>query len=142
MRRLKRNLNGASASLNAISLISEVYHMKQAWRVAVASTDGKIINEHFGRAGEFYILDIQTDGTYAFVGKRPVDPICVGNEHTDDAMAARIGALLDCRAVLVARIGPTAKRALEINKIAVFEEPDVIHDAVTKLGAYFIRTNF
>ncbi|HWQ75316.1 MAG TPA: NifB/NifX family molybdenum-iron cluster-binding protein, partial [Syntrophomonas sp.] len=116
--------------------------MEKKWRVAVASLDGKVINEHFGRAKEFYIVDINQDGTYAFIEKRAVAPLCHSGEHAETAMETTVNALHDCVAVLVSRIGAAAKRTLERNKIAVFEQPDYIENALSKLAAYFIKTKF
>jgi len=116
--------------------------MDRYWRVAIASLDGKVINEHFGRAKAFFIVDIARDGTWHLVEKREVAPLCSGGQHTREAMANHIGALRDCVAVLVSQIGPAARRALEINRIAVFEQPDYIDNALSKLAKYFIKTNF
>jgi len=112
------------------------------WRVAIGSTDGKVINEHFGRARAFLIVDIERDGTITFVETRPVTPLCQGGEHTHQGLEASIDALQDCCAVLVSQIGITARRILELNKIAVFERPDIIENALRKLTQYFIKTNF
>lgn len=111
------------------------------WRVAVASLDGKVINEHFGRAREFFIIDIARDGTYCLVEKREVTPLCSGGRHSPDAMASHIGALHDCVAVLVAQIGTATRRALEQNRITVFEQPDYIDSALSRLAKYFTKTN-
>lgn len=116
--------------------------VKAKWRVAIGSTDGKVINEHFGRARQFLIADIARDGTVTFVENRPVTPLCQSGEHTRQGLEASIAALRDYCAVLVAQIGITAKRALELSKIAVFEEPDIIEGSLKKLADYFIRTNF
>lgn len=116
--------------------------MGKDWRVAVASLDGKVINEHFGRARAFYIFDITRDGTRFFRGERQVTPLCAGGEHTEQGMLESISALKDCTAVLVARIGTVARRALEINHISVFEQPDLIEEALNKLTHYFIQSNY
>jgi predicted Fe-Mo cluster-binding NifX family protein len=115
--------------------------MKKDWRVAVASLDGKVINEHFGRAKEFYIIDIHRDGTYEFYEKRAVVPLCMSGEHSQEALQTSVGALRECVAVLVSQIGTTAKSALELNRISVFEQPDYIEDAISKLTKYFVKTN-
>ena len=115
--------------------------MSKTWRVAVASLDGKVINQHFGRADSFYIVDLQSDGSKQVIEQRNVVPLCVAGEHTDEALLESVTALRDCSAVLVARIGAVAKRALELNKIAVFEQPDYIDDALQKLSKYFIKSN-
>ncbi len=116
--------------------------MERRWRVAVATRDGKVVGEHFGRASAFYIVDISPDGTCGFTEKRPVTPLCQAGEHTEQGLASSVSALSDCCAVLVARIGTSARRALELNRIAVFEQPDLIDSALGKLAKYFIQTNF
>lgn len=116
--------------------------MEKHWRIAVASRDGKVINEHFGRAREFYIIDIAPEGTYTFIEKRCVSPLCMSGEHSQEAMESSVSSLRDCAAVLVSRIGTAAKRSLELNRIAVFEQSDFIEDALSKLAKYFIKTNF
>jgi len=47
-------------------------------KVAVASNDGKVINQHFGHAQEFLIFDLNDDGTFEFVETRENVPTCNG----------------------------------------------------------------
>mgnify|MGYP000929320327 CR=1 FL=1 len=115
--------------------------MSRKWRVAIASLDGKVINEHFGRAQSFLIIDLAPDGTYTLVENRSVIPLCVSGEHTPEALEVSVSALRDCAAVLVARIGMAAKRALEMNRISVFEQPDFIDIALSKLAEYYAKSN-
>jgi nitrogen fixation protein NifX len=116
--------------------------MNKSWRVAIASLDGKVVNEHCGRAKEFLIVEIKPDGTGEFLERRAVMPLCNSGDHSQEALSSCVGALGDCAAVLVARIGPTAKRSLELNGISVFEQPDYIENAISKLAKYFIKTNY
>lgn len=115
--------------------------MREKWRVAIASRDGKVINEHFGRAKEFLIVDIDREGSYEFIERRPVHVLCENGEHSDQGLLDSVAALSDCSIVLVARIGTGAKRALELNHISVFEQPEIIEDALAKLSRYLIKTN-
>ncbi|MDR2933250.1 MAG: dinitrogenase iron-molybdenum cofactor biosynthesis protein [Oscillospiraceae bacterium] len=107
-------------------------------RIAAATTDGKIINEHFGRASAFYIVELDESG-YRFMEKRETAPVCGGGSHDDGAMAKNIALLDDCRAVLVSRAGPGAKRALELQGISVFEIGLPIDEALDKLRAYYYK---
>jgi predicted Fe-Mo cluster-binding NifX family protein len=111
-----------------------------SWRIAVASIDNVLITEHFGRAKWFYILDIEPDGTYATVERRLVNPLCDHGGHSEAGLLGSIEAIKDCIAVLVAVIGPSAKKRLELAGISVFEEPDKVERAVKKLAAYYART--
>jgi predicted Fe-Mo cluster-binding NifX family protein len=111
------------------------------WRVAAASIEGSMVTEHFGRSKFFYIVDIQPDGTFVTLERRDVTPLCEGGGHSQEAFAATARTLDDCVAVLVAKIGPSARKQLELAGIAVFEQPVTIEDAAKKLGAYYSRTN-
>lgn len=111
-----------------------------SWRVAIASLDGVSICEHFGRAKYFYIIDVAADGTGTLAEKRCVTPLCQGGGHSDEGFRTSIDSLKDCVAVLVSKIGPSARRQLELERITVFEQADYIDEAVKKLAVYFART--
>jgi predicted Fe-Mo cluster-binding NifX family protein len=111
-----------------------------SWRVAVASVDNVLITEHFGRAKWFYVLDIEPDGSYATVERRVVNPLCDHGGHSEAGLQGSIDAIKDCVAVLVAVIGPSAKKRLELVGISVFEQPDKVERAVKLLAAYYSRT--
>ena len=110
-----------------------------SWRVAVTSADGVLINQHYGHAAWFLIYDIGTDGTCTLVEKRAVDPWCnsAGRADAEDGHSGIAGDITDCAAVLTARIGPPARKKLELAGIAVFEEQAPIDDALKKLARYY-----
>ncbi len=106
-------------------------------KVAVASTDGIVVNQHFGRAKEFYILEVnEDDGKYNPVEKRNVDSVCQGGNHDDAQLAAAARQLSDCQIVLVSRIGNRARYALEDAGIDAYEIPGIIGESVDKLVRY------
>jgi predicted Fe-Mo cluster-binding NifX family protein len=114
-----------------------------SWRIAITSADGVLINQHFGHARFFFIVDIERDGSFSVAEKRAVTPWCRSGaeerdaEEGDSGIADRIS---DCLAVLTARIGPPARRKLEQAGLSVFEEPAEIAAAVKKLAAYYAKT--
>jgi predicted Fe-Mo cluster-binding NifX family protein len=110
------------------------------WRVAAASIEGTMVTEHFGRSKVFYIVDIQADGSFTSLERRAVTPLCEGGGHSNSAFAAILESLRDCAAVLVAKIGPSARKQLELAGIAVFEQPIKLEEAAKKLGAYYSKT--
>ena len=112
----------------------------KTYRIAAASTDGKVINEHFGEASSFLIYDIDASG-WNFVERREVKPLCGScSGHNDESLSASVNALADCAAVIAERIGPTGRRALAINNISFFEQPDDIENALKKLALYYTKT--
>jgi predicted Fe-Mo cluster-binding NifX family protein len=111
------------------------------WRVAIASIDGILITEHFGRSRFFYVVDVARDGSAVPVERREVDPACNTGGHTDPGMDAVIATLKDCAAVLVAQIGPGAQQKLQRAGISAIEGPAKADEAYKKLAEYFIRSN-
>lgn len=107
-------------------------------RIAAATTDGKVINEHFGRACAFYIMELN-ETEYRVLEKRNITSICRQGDHDDGAMQRTVDLLRDCRAVLVSRAGPGAKRALEMGGISVFEIGLPIDEALVKLRSYYYK---
>ncbi len=96
--------------------ISSLRRQKMAVaRMAVATSGGNIVNQHFGHAREFLVYEASEEGV-RFVGTRRTDAYCTGAEHCDegeDKLARAIAALEGCRAVLCSRIGITPWEALE-----------------------------
>jgi len=107
-----------------------------AYKVAVASTDGKVVNEHFGRAERFLIFEVE-DGRLSFSELREAGPPCMEGEHSDTGLADAAGSLADCRAVLVSRIGAAAARALESAGIEALEIHGFIDEVLEKLIQYY-----
>jgi nitrogenase cofactor biosynthesis protein NifB len=99
---------------------------------AVASKNGKLVDQHFGHAGEFYIYRWD-NGQVSFVEKRPVHKFCGGKsgcfDH-DDKISAMVEVLEDCAAVISLRIGDAPRLALEDRGIRVFMTYNRIEDAV------------
>ncbi len=83
--------------------------------IAVASTDGEMVNEHFGRAKRFWIFDV-SGSTKTLIMVRHVEPLSTGNtRHSFDPekMAAIIEPIRDCERVYCAKIGERPQRELE-----------------------------
>lgn len=100
-----------------------------SYRVAVASTDGKYVNDHFGRARQFLIFEINSTG-YQFIELRSNVPSCNPEQADEGGHCKTIELLEDCRAVVVARIGPGAERVLAAHGIRAFTIPDFIDEAL------------
>lgn len=75
--------------------------------MAVATSGGGLINQHFGHASEFLVYEASTSGV-RFIGHRRVDQYCVGNDtcgEKESALAGSLRALKGCEAVLCSKIG-------------------------------------
>ena len=90
-------------------------------KVAFATTDGKQVDEHFGRAGTFAIYEIMATG-HRFVEARKfaegtdmavVDTKDMGSLH-DDAVQNKVDRLADCTLIYLTEIGgPAAARLVK-----------------------------
>jgi predicted Fe-Mo cluster-binding NifX family protein len=83
--------------------------------IAVASKDGKEINQHFGHAERFLIYDVE-DGIAKLVDERAVERYCSFDpEHPlrGHILKSIAKALAGCRAVVTSQIGEHPKGELE-----------------------------
>lgn len=75
--------------------------------MAVATSGGGLINQHFGHATEFLVYEASPGGV-RFIGHRKVDQYCIGNDtcgEKESALSGSIRALQGCEAVLCSKIG-------------------------------------
>lgn len=105
-----------------------------AIRAAVASTDGKVINCHFGKASKFLIFELSDTG-FEYIEIREVEPCCNRGEHKEGAFETAAKKLCDCNIILVSKIGMTAADFLESRGFAVYEAPFPIKECLEKLAA-------
>lgn len=106
-------------------------------KTAIASTDGKVVNQHFGRADKFYIIETFEDTyEFKFIEERKAEPVCQKGDHNDNDMKQAVERLSDCQYILVSRIGMRARNEFEKRNIQVFEIPEIIDDAVKKMLKY------
>jgi nitrogen fixation protein NifX len=103
-------------------------------RVAVASTDGKYINQHFGHSQMFLIFDINNEGEYEYVETRKNDPSCKGGDHSPGSLEATIDTIRDIDIVLVSQIGQGASQSLISNGIQPYIMPGFIDDKLKQLA--------
>lgn len=100
-------------------------------RVALASSDGKMVNEHFGHARRFIIVDISDDGSYEVSEIRNCINACGGDDE-EDSMGYVINMLSDCEAVITCRTGISAKMRLNKKGINTYEDPGFIEDVLKR----------
>ena len=97
--------------------------------IAVASKDGKQINQHFGHVERFLIFEIEDDKV-TLVEERKVERYCrFDPEHPmrSHTLKDTADALKGCRAVVCSMIGEAPK--LELERIGV--EPFAIEGKIT-----------
>ncbi len=102
-------------------------------RVAVASSDGKYINQHFGHAQKFLIFDLEDDGSYKFIETRENVPTCKAGTIQSN-LEDTFNVIVDVEIVLVSQIGPGAAQFLLSKGIQPYMVADFIDVALNTLS--------
>ena len=103
-----------------------------AVRAAVASSDGKIVNKHFGKADCFLIFELR-DGEFRYIEKRNTSPCCNMGTHEESSFENTAKTLSDCSVIIVSHIGQGAADFMENRGFAVYEAPFPIRAVLDKL---------
>lgn len=77
-------------------------------RIAIVSTNGRDVNEHFGKANRFLIYELGEAGLVP-IEERAVEPLSTGDlAHAFDSLKFDeiVRAIGDCQRVYVTKIGP------------------------------------
>jgi predicted Fe-Mo cluster-binding NifX family protein len=116
------------------------------YRIAVASSDGKNIDLHFGHASLFRIYEInETDLSCLFIEERKLSEDrdangCAGcGGHGEQRVGEAAKLFNDCLYLLTARIGPKPYEMLKRSGITALETPFDLKKALPKLNAYHVK---
>ncbi len=101
-------------------------------KIAVASSDGKFINQHFGHATKFLIFSAK-DGAYDFLELIETQPYCNWGEHEDEDLKEAVEKLLGCDMVIASQIGPGAWEVLIQHGIEPVQKHGFIEDVLSQL---------
>ncbi len=109
---------------------------KDEYKIAVASSDGIVVNNHFGRAKEFYIYQIDETEQLHFLEKRSLIPVCEAGNHDNERLRENLEELRDCKYLLVSKIGIGATNMAKSLGIESYEIPGIIEESVEQLIKY------
>lgn len=127
--------NDVSLEFRGCHKTEEKNEVNALQRVAVATSSGILVDQHFGHAKEFYIYE--TDGVKVkFIEKRQALAYCTGQSECDDEKDDKIENIIrtikDCGVVLALRIGSSPSQRLASIGIRSITTYDRIEDAVKK----------
>lgn len=129
-----------------------------SYKIAVASSDGKNINETFGMAKSFIIYEV-TDSVYRQLEERVYHPQkadailnscnnsggcgssngCVSGCDGQGYVSSKVELISDCRVVVCKKIGFNIQKQLERKAISVFDVSCTTEEALNKITAYYSR---
>ena len=93
--------------------------LNMTYRIAIASSDGDSVNQHFAKAENFLIYEI-TDGKVEFIEDRLVNAGFGEISHSDTRIEEITNLLSDCNIVFASKLGEKAIKYLYINGIKSF----------------------
>lgn len=103
-------------------------------RIAVASSNGKDVNLHFGKAKRLFIYDVDGENI-KFVEERNVD---ISNEIKHQGSKV-IEAVSDCQTVIVVQYGPKTKIKADKVNLKIVEDEGPINEVLKR---YIDHINF
>ncbi len=111
-------------------------------KIAFATTDGRIVDEHFGRAGVFSIYEMTERGCRFLETRKFADGVdqavvstrSKGQEH-EDAVQDKVERLADCKLIYLTEIGgPSAARLVKKGVMPMkVKEATSIENAINQL---------
>lgn len=108
-----------------VNSVSEVISSPKTLMVAFASSDGEMVNQHFGSSRGFYVFGIDKDVSALVASKSFIKEKQDGNE---DKLKPKLSWLHGCDVVYVGSIGGSASKqllALGVHPIVVKGGPDI-----------------
>jgi len=106
------------------------------YKVAIASTDGESVNQHYGKSEKFYIYSIDDEVGYDLTEERLVQAVCQNGSHIIEEMNKSVSQFLDCKYIAASRIGDGALSVMNKNGITGMELPGSVDDAILKIWKY------
>ncbi|MDA8137373.1 MAG: hypothetical protein M0036_01865 [Desulfobacteraceae bacterium] len=104
-------------------------------KIAVATTDGRSVNEHFGKSERFSIYMVGEQVTH--LEDRVCEKLSTGDpEHTFDSAQFEkiVGTLKDCQKIYVTEIGKVPEAALKAQGLEVIRCSCPIQQIATCCG--------
>lgn len=100
--------------------------------IAVASSDGEMVNEHFGKAERFWIFDVE-ESKQTLIMVRNVEPLSTGEKNhpfNPERLGAICDVIKDCERVYCTKIGERPQQELEKAGIV----PVIYKDSISSIS--------
>jgi len=104
--------------------------------IAVATKDGKLINQHFGHAERFLLYEVEGSAV-KLVDEKKVERYCTYDEAhplRGHVLRAISEALQGCRAIVCSQIGPAPQDEMARLGFEVYTLEGEIHSSLTELA--------
>lgn len=107
-----------------------------SYKLAVGSSDGEYVDQHFGRSERFYIYEVEDNGGWRLLEVRDNRTTRQEGDHDGGELGRTLDLVSDCSRVLVLQIGPGAQQSLKQRGITVYSSRGTVEEALGKLIAF------
>jgi predicted Fe-Mo cluster-binding NifX family protein len=106
-----------------------------AVKIALASSDGKFIDLHFGKCARFRIIEFNLlTKDYKEIQIRNAERLCAQGGHTHENLRNTTALLSDCKYIITARIGIWIVSELKQNGIEPVEFFGPVEEALKRIN--------
>ncbi len=112
-------------------------------KLAFASSDGVVVNQHFGHTPAFWIVEINEENEeWRILEKRENVPSCHCGEHDENTVKSSAELIGDCRAVFVVKAGNYVHTLLQQNGLQVLEIKGYIREVTEGYIIYLKKVHY
>ncbi len=112
-------------------------------KLAFASSDGVVVNQHFGHTPAFWIIEInEENGEWRLIEKRENSPSCSTGEHDDASVQGSMDLIRDCQAVFAVKAGNYVHSLSRRQGLQVLEIKGFINDVTESYVTYLTKTHY
>ena len=103
-------------------------------KIAVASKDKRIVNQHFGHADRFLIYEV-ADGKIDLIDERSVMAFCTDEDdlYAKNRIERSYEVMNDCEYLLCSMIGLKPQTELQDRGLKIMTTYDLIENAITSI---------
>ncbi len=113
------------------------------YRIAIGSTDGIHVTEHFGGSRQFIIVEIdQERDEIKYIEERPCAFNTHCGEHQEELLREKIKVIADCQIVLVKKIGGQSEKILNHHDMIVLQYQGTIEAALSRISSFYKKYIF
>lgn len=112
-------------------------------KLAFASNDGIVVNQHFGHTPAFWIIEINEETkAWRLIGKRVNSPSCSCGEHDESVVKSSVDLISDCHAVFAVQAGNYVHSYLQQIGLKLIEVKGFIKDVTEGYIIYLNKVHY
>lgn len=109
------------------------------WRITITSSNGQEVDQRFGQATRFYMVDLEADGSFRLLEALETSSYCKQCGGARKDLEELLNRVSGCTAVLTLKVGDFVQEVLREQGIDIFQQSGAVKDLLPKIGLYYRR---